>query len=98
VYRIWLGHRDRHGVLYRYGHRLGHRDLDDLDLLLLVASIAAFVASSTGPLAAPIAADASLLNRVLMLNCSSECRRSQDGGEEDGPLQHGSQLRVVQTE
>jgi len=72
-------------MLHWHWHRFWHRDLDDLHLLLLVTPIATIIATPTGPLATSIAADATLLDRVLILHCFSVRRSSQDG-EDEGHL------------
>ena len=77
-------------MLHWHRHRLWHRELDDLHLLLLVAPIATIVTTPTGPLATPIAADAALLDRVLILDCFSKCRSHEDG-ENNGHLRHSSE-------
>jgi hypothetical protein len=72
-------------MLHWHWHRLWHRNLDDLHLLLLVTPIASIIATPTGPLATSVAADATFLDRVLILNCFSVRRSSQDG-EDEGHL------------
>jgi hypothetical protein len=80
-------------MLHWHWHRLWYRNLDDLHLLLLVTPIATIISTPTGPLATAIAADATLLNRMLILDCFSERCSSQDG-EDEGHLRHISELGI----
>jgi hypothetical protein len=80
-------------MLHRDSHCLWHRNLDDLHLLLLMTPIATIISTPTGPLATTIAADPTLLNRVLIIDCFSERRSSQDG-EDEGHLRKISDLGI----
>ena len=94
VYRVGLWHRHGHRMLHWHRHRLWHRNPDDLHLLLLVTPIATIISTPTGPLATAIAADATLLDRVLILDCFSVRRSSQDG-EDEGHLRHSLEMPIM---
>jgi hypothetical protein len=81
-------------MLHWHRNSLWHRNLDDLHLLLFVTPIATIIATHTSPPATAIAADATLLDRVLIIDYFSVSRSSQYG-EDEGHLQHSSELPIM---